>query len=112
MTKMSVKTELENLKKDFSELMDLFDNSHVNIALISEKYAKIKTLVNDRLVFLEKEEKVKKLNRYEVCFLLPAIREVSLHCTARIGSKNIEQLSSSIYDGEDYCSYWLTALGT
>lgn len=110
MTKMNVKTELENLKKDFSELMGFFDNSHANIAFISEKYSEIKAQVNDRLIFLEKEEKVNKLDRYEICFLLPAIREVSLHCTARIGSQNIEQLSSSIYDGEDYCSYWLTAL--
>ncbi|HEH9439785.1 hypothetical protein [Aeromonas sobria] len=110
MTIMNIKTELENLKKDFSELMDLFDNSHANVSLISEKYSEIKVRVNERLIFLEKEEKSNTLNRYEICFLLPAIREVSLHCTARIGSQNIEQLSSSIYDGEDYCSYWLTEL--
>ncbi len=110
MTKKNVKKELEILKSDFSELMDLFDNSHENSSLISKRYSEIKVQVNERLNFLEKEYKANKLNEIELCFLLPAIREVSLHCTAKIGSKSIEQLSASIYDGEDYSSYWLTAL--
>jgi len=110
MTKKNVKKELEILKSDFSELMDLFDNSHENSSLISKRYSEIKVQVNERLNFLEKEYKANKLNEIELCFLLPAIREVSLHCTAKIGSKNIEQLSASIYDCEDYSSYWLTAL--
>ncbi|HFG1940673.1 TPA: hypothetical protein ACGF6E_003467 [Vibrio cholerae] len=110
MTKINVKTELESLKKDFSELMALFDDSKSNISLISEKYSEIKVRVNERLKALEKADKANKLSQIEHCFLLPAIREVSLHCTAKIGSKNLEQLSSSIYDGEDYCSHWLTEL--
>ena len=110
MTKTNVKIELESLKSDFSELMDSFDNSHENLSFISKRYSEIKVRVNERLKFLEKEDKAKKLNEIELCFLLPAIREVSLHCTAKIGSKNIEQLSASIYDGEDYSSYWLTEL--
>lgn len=78
--------------------------------MISERYSEIKVQVNERLKFLEKKDKANKLNEIELCFLLPALREVSLHCTANIGSKNIEQLNTSIYDSEDYCSFWLTEL--
>ncbi|POG21504.1 hypothetical protein C2855_19635 [Aeromonas bestiarum] len=110
MIKSNVKEELESLKKDFSELMALLDDSKINISLISKKYSEIKIRVNDRLKALEKADKTSKLSQIEHCFLLPAVREVSLHCTAKIGSKNLEKLNSSIYDGEGYCSYWLTEL--
>ncbi|OQJ89561.1 hypothetical protein EM89_023145 [Vibrio parahaemolyticus] len=110
MTKNNVVSELEVLKNDFSDLMALFDNPKQNLPLISEKYSSLKTQVNERLKALEKAEKADKLNQTETNFLLPAIREVSLHCTAKVGATNLEQLSSSIYDGKDYCSYWLTEL--
>lgn len=110
MTKTNIKKELERLKNDFSELIELFNNSHENFSLISERYSEIKVQVNERLKFLEKKDKANKLNEIELCFLLPALREVSLHCTAKTGSKNIEQLNTSIYDGEDYCSFWITEL--
>jgi phosphate starvation-inducible protein PhoH len=68
MTKKNVKKELEILKSDFSELMDLFDNSHENLSLISKRYSEIKVQVNERLNFLEKEYKANKLNEIELCF--------------------------------------------
>ncbi|HDY7997922.1 hypothetical protein BOO91_18765 [Vibrio navarrensis] len=110
MTKCNVKSELETLKQDFADLMALFDNQKQNMPSISRGYSEIKVRVNERLKVLEKADSANQLSETESSFLLPAIREVSLHCTARVGAKNLEQLSSSIYDGEDYCSYWLAEL--
>ena len=58
----------------------------------------------------EKAKKNNRLNEYEGYFLLPCMKKISLSCNARVGSKDKSALSSSIYDGEDYCSYWLTEI--
>ncbi len=110
MTKFNVKSELEAFYKELSELTDLFNDSKNNINLISNKYSELKFKINDRLKLLENAHRSSSLSQSEVDFLLPAIRDVSLHFVARVGSKNFTLLSSSICDGKDYCTYWLTAL--
>jgi len=110
MTEIEVKSELENIKNEFSVLMMLFNESNTDLNYISERYSELKCRVKDRLTDLEKVEKSGKLSEVESSILLPAFREISLHCTARVGSKNSQELRSSIYDGEDYCSYWLAEI--
>jgi DNA anti-recombination protein RmuC len=110
MTEIEVKSELEYIKNEFSILMAHFNESKPDLNYISERYSELKRRVKVRLTDLEKVEKSGKLSEVERSILLPAFREISLHCNARVGSKNSQELSSSIYDGEDYCSYWLAEL--
>lgn len=110
MTENKVKSELVNIKNEFSALMTLFNISRTDLNYISEKYSELKDRVKDRLNELEKVEKSGKLSEIEKSILLPAFREIFFHCNAKCGSKNSQELSSSIYDCEDYCSYWLAEL--
>ena len=116
MDRNNISKYLKQLKSEFDELMPLFDfpkeglNGSENLEYISTKYTDIKTRVADYHRELEREESSKKLNRDELAFLVPAVREVYLHCAARKGSKNRQKLVSSIYDGQSYCSYWLSQL--
>ncbi|WP_217540471.1 hypothetical protein [Vibrio metschnikovii] len=110
MTKDDVKKEILNLQSEFSELMELFNDYTNQLNTISSNYSELKVRINERLVELQKLDKLNRLNEYQRNFLLPCINEVSLHCNARVGSKNKQQLSSSIYDGQDYCGYWLSQL--
>ncbi|ENM5900777.1 hypothetical protein DX885_000855 [Vibrio mimicus] len=110
MSNFNVKAELEHLRKDFSELLTLIEHSNLDISQVSTKYSDLKLKVAHRLKTLQEAEKSNKLSPIERHFLLPAIREVRIHCSARIGSQDPEQLISSIYDCEDYCSSWLSKL--
>ena len=110
MMKNEVEKEIFELQIQFTELMRLFDDKEVNLDLISVRYSNLKQQVNSRANDLEKARKDNRLNEYESYFLLPCIKKVSLSCNARMGSKDKQALSSSIYDGEDYCSYWLTEI--
>ena len=110
MTKAEMARYLSDLGTQFHELMLLLDANSESLSLISERYSDIKERVSNYLAELEKKDKKGVLNADESAMLLPAIREVSLHCTARKGSKNIQELTSSIYDGQSYCSYWVSQL--
>lgn len=116
MNRNEITEELNNLKSEFDELMPWFDtpkdglSKQETLSYISEEYSDIKSKVMERQKELEKAERSGMLNQDESAFLVPAIREVALHCSARKGSKNVQELSSSIYDGQDYCSYWLSQL--
>ena len=110
MMKNEVEKEIFELQIQFTELMRLFDDKEINLDVISVKYSKLKQQVNGRVNDLEKARKDNRLNEYEGYFLLPCMKKISLSCNARVGSKDKSALSSSIYDGEDYCSYWLTEI--
>ena len=110
MTKADVQLEIQTLGNKFGALMKLFDSNNSNLDIISEQYSQLKLNVKDRLAELQKMEKLGRLNDFGQNFLLPCINKVSLNCNARVGSKNKQDLSSSIYDGQDYCSYWLSRL--
>lgn len=116
MSKKDVANKLKELKDDFLTLLMLFDspkngmNKKENIDFISQEYTVLKERINDKLLELEKRDKNAQLSQIELAFLLPAIKEISLHCKARKGSKNKSELSSSIYDGQDYCTYWISQL--
>lgn len=110
MTEIEVKSELENIKNSFSVLMVLFYEPKTDLNYVSDKYSEFKRRIKDHLNDLEKVETSGKMNEVERSVLLPAYREISLHCNARARSKNSQELSSSIYDAEDYCSYWLAEL--
>ena len=43
-------------------------------------------------------------------FLLPAIEEVCQGCKARVGSMDEDDLTSALYDGQDYLFYYLGQL--
>ena len=110
MSKEEIKSEIDTLRREFEQLMRLLDESLSNINSVSEGYSELIKRVNSRLKELQKLQNKDRLSDLEVAFLLPCINEVSLHCEARIGSKNTQELASSIYDGQDYCSYWLSQL--
>ena len=116
MNKAEITEKLNSLKSEFDELMPLFDtpkdglSKQETLSYISRKYSDIKSRVMDYQKELERAERSGMLNQDESAFLAPAIREVGLHCAARKESKNVQELSSSIYDGQDYCSYWLSQL--
>ncbi|TGD70779.1 hypothetical protein E4634_20795 [Mangrovimicrobium sediminis] len=108
--------KLETLSSEFEELLIHFDQPKEGmsrmetVSFVSEQYSGIKDRVVDFRKQLEKDERDDRLSRDEEAFLVPAIREVALHCKARKGSKNVQELKSSIYDGQSYCSYWLAQL--
>jgi len=116
MDRNEISEKLKLLKEEFDELMDLFDtpknglNKQETLDYISQRYSDIKSRVSEYHKELDKSYRSNRLNQDQSAFLLPAIREVSLHCKARKGSKNVQELSSSIYDGQDYCSYWMSQL--
>ena len=116
MDRNEIVEKLLNLKAEFDGLMPLFDTQKSGLSkqetldYISNKYSEIKSEVMQYQKELEKSARDSKLNQDEMAFLVPAIREVGLHCTARKGSKNTRELSSSIYDAQDYCSYWISQL--
>lgn len=118
MNRNEIAERLNNLKSEFDELMPLFDtpkdglSKQETLSYISERYSGIKSRIMECQKELERAERFGTLNQDESAFLAPAIREVGLHCTARKGSKNMQELSSSIYDGQDYCSYWLSQLSS
>ena len=110
MTKENVKKEIANLQNEFSDLMALFEDYANQSNAISSRYSEVKVYVKKRLTELEKLNKLNSLSKYQNSFLLPCIREVFLHCNARVGAKSKQELNSSIYDGDSYCRYWLSQL--
>lgn len=116
MNRSEITEKLKQLKAEFDELMLLFDtpkdslSKQETLSYTSQKYSDIKSRVMEYQKELERAKRSGILNQDELLFLVPAIEEVSLHCAARKGSKNVQELSSSIYDGQDYCSYWLSQL--
>lgn len=109
MTESEIVEELKSWKVEFSEAMSLFEQASDKkiIKEISQRYSDLKKRITERSKELQKTDTFGKLNEQEKYFLLPAIKEVALHCNARIGSMNKQELSSSLYDGEDYLSYHL-----
>lgn len=113
MNKSEIKDQLNDLKVRFEDIFKLFDSPVLgltekeNLKLISEHYSEIKDYIN---TYNTKLKKSKKLSDDDVNFLLPAINTIALHCTARKGSMNKTELSSSLYDGQDYCSYYISQI--
>ncbi|AWB66118.1 hypothetical protein C2869_06540 [Saccharobesus litoralis] len=108
---LQIKKILEEYRQQFEEAFKLVDGANKNLKLCSEKYSQLKTNIGEHLKELEKRERKGQLNVHEQSFLLPAISEVSMHCEARVGSTNIFDLSSSLYDGQDYLNHYLSQLG-
>ncbi|MEI5638979.1 MULTISPECIES: hypothetical protein [unclassified Pseudoalteromonas] len=112
MTESEIGEELTSWKSEFSEAMSLFEHAVDKKILreISQRYSELKKRIIERSNELQKADSLGKLNEQEKFLLLPAIREVALHCNARIGSMDKQELSSSLYDGEDYLTYHLSNL--
>ena len=112
MEKHQIKKSLEDLRIEFKEIFRLLDfpleglSTQENLKVISQRYSDLKDRVNEQLKELERRDRNNELSKDEQAFLLPAISEVSLHCSASKGSMNKQALSSSLYDGQDYCSYY------
>jgi hypothetical protein len=115
-SKEEVTRELNNWKQQFSEVSKLFDSplegrsEEENLTVISQRYSELKARVLEYDKQLEKELTNGMLSELELSILVPAIHDVALHCSARKSSMNREELSSSIYDGEDYLTYYLSQL--
>lgn len=113
MNQSEIKEVLIELRNRFENVFRLFDvpedglSPKENLKLISSQYSELKEYVNS---YDEQLRKSKNLSDDQINFLVPAIREVALHCNARKGSMNKIELSSSLYDGSDYCSYYLGQL--
>jgi hypothetical protein len=112
MTELEIVEELTSWKTEFSETMALFEQGDDKKTLkeISKRYSILKERIVARNKEVKKAESQSQLNKQEKCLLAPAIREVALHCNARIGSMNKQELSSSLYDGEDYLAYHLSEI--
>ena len=104
--------ELTSWKSEFSEAMSFFriEPNQKILKEISNRYSMLKQRIIERLKELESMSANNMLDEEARTSLLPAIREVALHCNARIGSMNKEELSSSLYDAEDYLAYHLSEL--
>lgn len=111
-TESEIGEELTSWKNEFSEAMSLFEQAVDKKILreISQRYSDLKKRIIERSNELQKADSLGRLNEQEKLLLLPAISEVALHCNAIIGSMNKQELSSSLYDGEDYLSYHLSNL--
>ncbi len=112
MTEFEIVEELTSWKAEFSEAMTLFerDTDRQTLQDISKRYSSLKKQIVARDKELQKAESQGKLNKQEKYLLAPAIKEVALHCNARIGSMNKQELSSSLYDSEDYLVYHLSEI--
>lgn len=110
MNKSEIRDQLSELKIRFDDVFKLFDfpteglSVKENLKLISGQYSELKDYVNG---YNAKLKKSKNLSEDAINFLLPAINTIALHCSARKGSMNKTKLSSSLYDGQDYCSYYI-----
>lgn len=113
MNKTQIRATLVELKERFDSIFKLFDSPREglsyeqNLKLISSQYSDLKEYVNSYYKDLKGSQNLTEDQRY---FLIPAIRDVSLHCSARKGSMNRSELSSSLYEGADYCSYYIIQL--
>ncbi len=111
MTKDEIKHQLMEWKLKFQEAFEILEQPDCDLDLVSKKYADLKLLFKTRYEQLNKTSRNSKDITPEQAFLWPAITDVYLHCTARVGSKNKQELSSSLYDGKDYLSYWINEIG-
>ena len=104
--------EIKNWKNRFNELFHLLDKAveKNTIKIASDGYSQLNEDVLQRKKELNKSEVKGTLSIKEQTILVPAIREAALHCSAPKGSTNKQKLSSSLYDGEDYLSYYLNQL--
>lgn len=104
--------ELEHIKSQFVQLMFEIDCCQDSKALreISRRYNvhKEKILVQHKQ--LERKRTMGQLTEIEGSFLYPAINEIKLSCRAARGAMDKEALSSSIYDVQDYASFYLSQL--
>ena len=118
MNKAEIIKDLKNWEKKFDEVFNLFDHpidglsANENLKVISVRYSELKSRIVDYSKRLEKADKNGQLNADEQSILVPAIREVALDCSARRGSKNRQELVSSLYDASDYLSYYLSQIET
>ena len=96
--------ELIGLKLEFNMVMEKITQVDIDISVGTKEYAYLKKKVKARCIELLRSE---ELNFEEQNFLLPALKEVELHCIARSNSKNRQELISSVYDAEDYLSYYI-----
>jgi len=95
MTKLDIIKELTSWEVEFSEAMILFEEDTKNQTLkeISKRYGGLKKRITERLKELKRMDSQGKLDEQEKYFLLPAMTDVFLHCNARIGSMNKQELS-------------------
>ncbi|WP_281556186.1 hypothetical protein [Thalassomonas sp. RHCl1] len=113
MNKSEIKEFLNDLNQQFEAAFKLFDepmeglSPKENLKLISDKYSILKEQVGTYNLKLQKLHRNQKLSNDEVHFLLPAINTIALHCTARKGAMDKVALSSSLYDAQDYCTYYI-----
>lgn len=114
MTKQEIIEELSQLKKQFDKAFEMVNtsNSKSELKATSEVYSELKTYVVEYSNTLEKRQRKAQLNDLESSILLPAISEVALNFHARKNSSNKAELSSSLYDGSSYLSYYLSQLNS
>ncbi|WP_025539125.1 hypothetical protein [Vibrio parahaemolyticus] len=101
---INVFDELIGLKLQFDELMVSLTQTESGASVCNGVYAHLKNSVKTRRDELSRK---KTLSFEEQSFLLPALKEVELHCVARSNSKNRQELISSVYDAQDYLSYYI-----
>ncbi|ELX4209572.1 hypothetical protein QJ367_004234 [Vibrio vulnificus] len=101
---INVFDELIGLKLQFDEVMVSLTQTESAISVCTSVYAHLKNSVKTRRDELSRK---KSLSFEEQSFLLPALKEVELHCVARSNSKNRQELISSVYDAQDYLSYYI-----
>ncbi len=116
MNKEEVFSELETWKHRFDDIFKLFDNpsedmsENENLKVISDRYSELKRKIVEYDTQLQKSDNSGKLSECAASILAPAIHEATLHCSARKGSMDKNELSSSLYDGSDYISYYLSQI--
>ena len=101
---INVFDELIGLKLQLDEVMFNLTQNEPGISVCTSVYAHLKNSVKTRCDELSRK---KSLSFEEQSFLLPALKEVELHCVARSNSKNRQALISSLYDAQDYLSYYI-----
>jgi hypothetical protein len=110
-TKDEINHILEDWRARFEKSLSLLSAPHNDVDLASEEYSKLKKLFKLEYEKVQRNRLGTRTISDEQAFLWPAVCDVYLHCSARVGSKNKEALSSSLYDGKNYLSYWITELG-
>ncbi|GAK85948.1 hypothetical protein BIY21_19275 [Vibrio ponticus] len=101
----AVLNELTELKSKFDRVMDKLTLTDMDLTVISAEYGQLKKLVKSRL---DELQQAAAMNVDEQNYLLPALREVHLHCVARGNTQNRQTLSDSLGDAQDYLSHYLS----
>lgn len=112
MTIGNVITELIAWRTEFLDAIKLSElgESRECLGETSNRYGALKKKAIGRCKELQVRDSKGELNCVEKYLLVPAIKEIVLHCNARLGSMDRQELNATLCECEEYLADHLTEM--